>query len=54
VFIRVQGGLLVVTTNTGEPPAPQDGFWILSGRRAVPADASVKSEVLADCTSWTR
>jgi hypothetical protein len=52
VFIRVEGGLMVVTTNTGTPPASQDGFWVLEGHTAAPASASVRAEVLAGCNPW--
>ena len=50
VFIRGDRRHLVVTTNTGAPPAVSDGFWVLTGRRATPADASVRAEVLAACS----
>jgi len=54
VFIRVEGGRMVVTTDTGAPPSSQYGFWVLDGHRATPADASLKAEVLAGCTPWMR
>ena len=44
---------LWITTNTGVPPQPQDGFWVLGTRRATPADAALRVDVLAGCASWT-
>jgi hypothetical protein len=44
---------LWITTNTGVPPQPEDGFWVLGIRRATPADAALRADVLAGCVSWS-
>ncbi len=49
VFVRAQGRLLSVTTNTGRPPQPTDQFFTLVGKRALPTTAQVRALVLADC-----
>ncbi len=54
VFIRVEDGLMVVTTNTGAPPASQDGFWVLDGHTAAPASAAMRAEVLDGCNPRRR
>ena len=49
VFIRADGGHLVVTTNTGEPPQAQDDFYSIAPGSAVPASAGLRQQVLSDC-----
>jgi hypothetical protein len=54
VFIRVAGRRMVITTNTGRPPAPWDGFWVLHRRTATPATPWTRAEVLEACTTRRR
>jgi hypothetical protein len=49
VFVRVESGLLRVSTNTGRPPATTDGFYLIRRGRAGRAPASVIETVLHNC-----
>lgn len=53
VFIRERPHRIVITTNTGVPPQPQDLFYVVGSHRARPADAALRAQVLAGCTAWT-
>ena len=54
VLVRVQGGRLVVTTNTGERPQVRDTFYVVTDGQAILAGAGVRREVLAACPAASR
>ena len=54
VFIRVEGKLIVVTTDAGTPRPSGDGFWVVDGHTAAPASTSMRAEVLSGCSTWRR
>jgi hypothetical protein len=49
VFVRVESGVLQVSTNTGRPPARTDGFELIRRGRARRAPARVVDTVLRSC-----
>jgi hypothetical protein len=49
VFIRPHGHWLVVTTNTGEPPQPQDAFYFVAPGRGRLAGPGLRQRVLTRC-----
>ena len=49
VFVTVESGVLRVSTNTGRPPAPTDGFYLIRPGRAGRAPARVVETVLRSC-----
>jgi len=55
VFIRADDGMLVVTTNTGEPPQKRDVYFYVADGKAAAAGVRMQHYVLSKCTmSWRR
>lgn len=50
VFIRSEGGRLVVTTNTGQRPQPRDTFYLTAHGHTAPASSSLRRAVISGCT----
>ncbi|MGO8876669.1 MAG: hypothetical protein ACLQNG_13005 [Acidimicrobiales bacterium] len=49
VFVRAEPGILLVTTNTGRPPATTDVFYLIRRGRAGRAPAPMAETVLRWC-----
>ncbi len=49
VLVTVESGVLLVSTNTGRPPATTDGFYVIRRGRAGRASARVVETVLRSC-----
>ena len=49
VLVRVESGVLRVSTNTGLPPAATNGFYLIRRGRAGQAPARVVETVLRTC-----
>jgi hypothetical protein len=54
VFVRARGARLTVTTNTGEPPQPDDTYYVVSPHKAQLASSALRREVLATCLPPSR
>lgn len=54
VLIRAQDHRLVVTTNTGESPQPQDTFYVIAHGTASLARPGLRQRVLSKCAGQSR